>query len=78
MTKKKLQNKFIQSVVENLSAKHKVFYTVVKHCRSTQMTVSSVIVALWLDLKLYISDIIWFNYTTKYQCLAKEDVLLML
>ena len=44
MTKEKLQNKFDQYNEEISSAAHKVFYRVLKRCRSTQMTASSVIV----------------------------------
>ena len=46
---RKITNKFVQNAEENWDAKQKVFYIVMKSCRSIQMTASFVIVASWLD-----------------------------
>ena len=48
MVKEKLQiSRFVQNVEENSSAKHEVFYILMKSCRSTQMTASSAMVVSW-------------------------------
>ena len=51
--KEKLQNKCVQNVEETgkLHATE-VFYRMMKYCKSTQMTASSVLAALWLEINL--------------------------